>query len=161
MRAHWAKMQNAALETPESFERIDRRSLEAQREEAEQERDKLQAHVTELESMIDGQPTARRGSLGSVYEAAWEALLFGVESPTQPVEVQHSPSPSEGEPVRGLAIMKARQRERRRERDREEQLALRRPLSLKESIWDSLDKIGWEKFSPLDRDGLSNAMARI
>ena len=54
MRAHWAEMQNAALERSGSIDRVDHRSLEAQREEAEQERDKLQERVTELESVIDG-----------------------------------------------------------------------------------------------------------
>ena len=54
MRAHWAAMQNAALERSGAIDRVDHRSLEAQREEAEQERDKLQERVTELESVIDG-----------------------------------------------------------------------------------------------------------
>ena len=54
MRAHWAEMQNVALERSGSIDRVDHRSLEAQREEAEQERDKLQERVTELESVIDG-----------------------------------------------------------------------------------------------------------
>ena len=52
MRAHWAEMQNAALERSGSIDRVDHRSLEAQREEAEQERDKLQERVTELETVI-------------------------------------------------------------------------------------------------------------
>ena len=54
MRAHWAEMQNQALERSGAIDRVDHRSLEAQREEAEQERDKLQERVTELESVIDG-----------------------------------------------------------------------------------------------------------
>ena len=54
MRAHWAEIQNAALEQSGAIDRVDHRSLEAQREEAEQERDKLQERVTELESVIDG-----------------------------------------------------------------------------------------------------------
>jgi len=54
MRAHWAEMQNAALERSGSIDRVDHRSLEAQREEAEQERDQLHERVTELESVIDG-----------------------------------------------------------------------------------------------------------
>ena len=54
MRAHWAYLQNAALERSGANDRVDHRSLEAQREEAEQERDKLQERVTELESVIDG-----------------------------------------------------------------------------------------------------------
>ena len=54
MREHWANLQNQALERAGSIDRVDHRSLEAQREEAEQERDQLQERVTELESMIDG-----------------------------------------------------------------------------------------------------------
>jgi len=54
MRAHWAEMQNAALERSGAIDRVDHRSLEAQREEAERERDKLQERVTELETVIDG-----------------------------------------------------------------------------------------------------------
>ena len=54
MRAHWADMQNAALERSGAIDRVDHRSLEAQREEAEHERDKLQERVTELETVIDG-----------------------------------------------------------------------------------------------------------
>jgi len=48
MRAHWADMQNAALEKSGALDRVDHRSLEAQREEAEQERDKLQERVTRM-----------------------------------------------------------------------------------------------------------------
>ena len=47
-------MQNAALEKSGAIDRVDHRSLEAQREDAEQERDNLQERVTELESVIDG-----------------------------------------------------------------------------------------------------------
>ena len=54
MRAHWADMQNQALERSGAVDRVDHRSLEAQREEAEHERDKLQERVTELEFVIDG-----------------------------------------------------------------------------------------------------------
>ena len=54
MRAHWADMQNAALERSGAIDRVDHRSLKAQREEAEQQRDKLQERITELESVIDG-----------------------------------------------------------------------------------------------------------
>ena len=54
MREHWANLQNQALERAGSIDRVDHRSLEAQREEAEQERDRLQERVTELESVIDG-----------------------------------------------------------------------------------------------------------
>jgi len=278
MRAHWAEMQNAALEQSGSIDRVDHRSLEAQRKEAEQERDKLQERVTELESVIDGyamqlvepgnderwngmrgfevnrewhdveeaererkklepqlqaqtlraaeldrapqiklgpaasamerkerrraalegvdyQPTTERGEIvqaaqeqlsfaddarerfdaartaysearelgfsrtRSAYEAAREALLFGVELSAQQIEVQRNPSPAEHEPVRGLTRLKARQEDQNRERDQEEQLSLKRPPSLEESIWDSLDNIGREQ-SP-DRDGSSDAMDRI
>ena len=54
MRAHWADMQNRALEKSGAIDRVDHRSLEAQREEAEQECNKLQERVMELESVIDG-----------------------------------------------------------------------------------------------------------
>ena len=54
MREHWANLQNLALDRAGSIDRVDHRSLEAQREEAEQERDQLQERVTELESVIDG-----------------------------------------------------------------------------------------------------------
>jgi len=280
MRAHWAEMQNAALERSGSVDRVDHRSLEAQREEAEQERDKLQERVTELESVIDGyamqlvepgnggrwngmrglevnrewhdveqaererkklepqlqlqtvraaaldrapqiklgpaasamerkerrraalerteyQPVTERGQIvqaaqeqhsfaedarerfdaartaysearelgfsrtRSAYEAAREALLFGVESSVEQTEVQRSPSPAEREPVRGLARVKARQQEREREREQAEQRALKRLPALEESIWDSLDKIGREQSSSPDPDGTSDAMERI
>lgn len=95
----------------------------------------------------------------SVYEAAREALLFGVDSSVEQAEVQRSPSLTEREPLRGLARTKARRQEREHEREREPQLALKRPPSLEESIWDSLDKIGREQ--SLDRDGTSDAMDRI
>ena len=273
-------MQNAALEKSGAIDRVDHRSLEAQREEAEQERDKLQERVTELESVIDGyamqlfepgnderwngmrgfevnrewhdveqaerdrktlerqlqaqtlraakldrepqiklgpaasamerkarqraqelgteyKPATERGEIvqaaqdqvsivddarerfdaartaysearelgfsrtRSVYEAAREALLFGVEDSAQEIKVQRHPSPADREPVRGLARMKARQQERQREREQEEQRALKRPPSLEESIWASLDKIGREQSSSPDRDGTSDAMDRI
>jgi len=54
MREHWANLQNQALERAGSIDRVDHRSLEAQRVEAEQERDRLQERITELESVIDG-----------------------------------------------------------------------------------------------------------
>ena len=280
MRAHWAEMQNQALERSGAIDRVDHRSLETQREEAEQERDKLQERVTELESVIDGyamqliepgnnerwngmlsfeingewhdveqaererkrlepqlqartlraaeldrtpqiklgpaasaierkerrraeiegvdyQPTTERGEIvkaaqeqfsiadearerfdaartaysqarelgfsrmRSAYEAAREALLFGVEPSIQQVQIQRSPLPSEREPVRGLAHVKARQQERQREREREEQRALKRPPSLEESIWDSLDKIGRDNSPSPEQEVTSDAMARV
>jgi hypothetical protein len=91
----------------------------------------------------------------SAYEAAREALLFGVESSVEQTEVQRNPLSAKREPVRGLARMKARQQERKRE----DQRALKRPPSLEESIWDPLDKIGREQ--PHDRGGASDAMERI
>jgi hypothetical protein len=97
----------------------------------------------------------------STYEAAREALLFGVEPSSEQMETQRSPSPAEREPVRGLARMQARQQERERDREREEQRALKRPPSLEESIWDSLDKIGREQSPSPDREGASDAMDRI
>jgi hypothetical protein len=278
MRAHWAEMQNAAFERSGAIDRVDHRSLEVQREEAEQERDKLQERVTKLESVIDGyamqliepgnderwngmrgfevnrewhnveqaererkklepqlrmqtlraavldrapqiklgpavsamerkerqraleqgteyRPVTERGEIvqaaqeqfsfaddarerfdaartaysearelgfsrtRSAYEAAREALLFGVESPSEQVEIQRHSAPRDRAPIRGLARVKARHEERQRERERDEQFALKRPPSLEESIWDSLDKIGREQ-SP-DRDGTSDAMERI
>ena len=284
MRTHWADMQNAALERSGAIDRVDHRSLEEQREEAEQQRDKLQERVTELESVIDGyavqlvepdnlerwdgmrgfevnrewddiedaererkkleaqlqmqtlraaeldrapqiklgpaasaierkerrraelegveyQPTTERGEIvlaaqeqfsiadearerfdaartaysearelgfsrmRSVYEAAREALLFGVEPSIQQVQIQRSPLPPEREPVRGLAHVKARQQERQREREREqeqeEQRALKRPPSLEESIWDSLDKIGRDNSPSPEQEVTSDAMARV
>ena len=97
----------------------------------------------------------------SAYKAAREALLFGIESPVEQVEVQRSPSQTEREPIRGLARMKARQEERHREREQDEQLSLKRLPSLEESIWDSLDIIGREQSSSPDRDGTRDAMDRI
>ena len=280
MRAHWADMQNQALERSGAVDRVDHRSLEAQREEAEHERDKLQERVTELEFVIDGyamqlvepgnndrwngmrgfevnrewhdieeaererkkleqqlqaqtlraakldrapqiklgpaasaierkarqraqelgtkyQPTTERGEIvqaaqeqfsiadeararfdaarnaysearelgfsrmRSAYEAAREALLFGVEPSIQQVQIQRSPLPPEREPVRGLAHVKARQQERQRERGREEQRALKRPPSLAESIWDSLDKIGRDNSPSPEQEVTSDAMARV
>ena len=87
--------------------------------------------------------------------------MFGVESSVEQLEEQRGPLQAEHEPVRGLARMKARQEERNREREREEQIALKRPPSLEESMWDSLDKIGREQSSLPDRDGTSDAMERI
>ena len=280
MRAHWATLQNQALERSGAIDRVDHRSLEAQREEAEQERDRLQELVTELESVLDGyamqlvepdtverwdqmnsreqdkewdavqkaewdrktaeqqlhiatlraaeldrapqvklgpsasamerkamqharehgtdyEPATERGEsvqeaqqefsfieetkerfeaacaayseareLGfsrtrSAFEAAREALLFGVELSADQAEIQRTPSPIEREPVRGLAWMKVRQQERERARERDEQRALQRPPSRKESIWDSLDKIGREQPSAPNCDGESDAMERI
>ena len=283
MRAHWAEMQNAALERSGSIDRVNHRSLEAQREEAEQERDQLQERVTELESVIDGyamqlvepdnnerwngmssidvnrewydvekaerdrktleqqlqaktlhaakldrapqiklgpaasamerkerrradlegtecteyNPATERGEIvqaakdqspivedarerfdaartaysearelgfsltRSVYEAAREALLFGVEESPQEIGVQRHPLLADREPVRGLTRVKAGQKERQREREREEQRPLIRPSSLEESIWASLDKIGLEQSSSAGRDGTNDAMDRI
>jgi len=53
-RTRLGAMQNDALERSGSIERVDHRSLEAQREEAQQERDQLQERVRKLESVIDG-----------------------------------------------------------------------------------------------------------
>lgn len=280
MRAHWADMQNAALERSGAIDRVDHRSLEAQREEAEQERDKLQERVTELESVIDGyamqlvepdnlerwdgmrsidvnrewhdiedaererkkletllqmqairaaeldrapqiklgpaasamerkerrraelqgvdyQPTTERGEIiqaaqeelsivedakerfdaartaysearklgfsrtRSAYEAAREALLFGVEPSVDQAETLHTPSQIEREPVRGLARMKACQKVREGALEQEEQRALKRPPSCEESIWTSLEKIGREQSPSADRDKTSDAMERI
>ena len=97
----------------------------------------------------------------SVYEAAREALLFGVEDSAQEIEVSATPCPQIASLFEGLARMQARQQERQREREREEQRALIRPPSLEESIWASLDKIGLEQSSSPDRDGTSDAMDRI
>ena len=99
--------------------------------------------------------------VGNVGNAGREALLFGVEDTAQEIEVQRHPSPAERGPVRGLARMKARQQERQRERELEEQRALKRPPSLEENIWASLDKIGREQSSSADRDGTNDAMDRI
>ena len=280
MRAHWADMQNAALEKSGALDRVDHRSLEAQREEAEQERDKLQERVTELESVIDGyamqlvelgnderwngmrgfevnrewndveqaererkklepqlqaqtlraakldrapqiklglaasaierkerrraelegvdyQPTTERGEIvqaaqeqfsiadearerfdaartaysearelgfsrtRSAYEAAREALLFGVDSSVEQPEIRRDVLQDEHSPVRGIARMENRQREResrqRPESTRESERAPRRHAS----VWDALDEIGREQGTSQEQSISNDAMARI
>ena len=280
MRAHWADMQNQALERSGAMDRVDHRSLEAQREEAEQERDKLQERVTELESVIDGyaiqlvepgnderwnsmrgfevnrewheieeaererkalepqlqaetlraakldrapqiklgpaasaierkerrrtevdgveyQPTTERGEIiqtaqehssiadearerfdaartaysearelgfsliRSAYEAAREALLFGVEPSVKQTDVERERPEFERSPVRGIARMESRQRDRenrqRPESTRDSERAPRRQAS----VWDALDEIGLEQETPQEQSVSSEAMARI
>ena len=280
MRAHWADMQNAALEKSGALDRVDHRSLEAQREEAEQERDKLQERVTELESVIDGyamqlvepgnderwngmrgfevnrewndveqaererkklepqlqaqtlraakldrapqiklglaasaierkerrraelegvdyQPTTERGEIvqaaqeqfsiadearerfdaartaysearelgfsrtRSAYEAAREALLFGVDSSVEQPEIRRDVLQDEHSPVRGIARMENRQREResrqRPDSTRESERAPRRHAS----VWDALDEIGREQGTSQEQSISNDAMARI
>ena len=284
MRAQWAEMQNQALERSGATDRVDHRSLEAQREEAEQERDRLQESVTELESVIDGyamqlvepsnherwngmlsfdvnrewhdiedaererkkleaqlqvqtlravkldrtpqvklgpaasamerkarqraqelgtkyQPTTERGEIvqaaqeqfsiadearerfdaarnaysearelgfsrmRSAYEAAREALLFGVEPSIQQVKVQRNPSLPERETVRGLARVKARRMEREelQNKSQEKEISGQRESEREReaSVWDALDNIGHEQSTSPDRDGANDAIERI
>lgn len=65
MRALWAERQNAALEQVGTVERVDHRTLEAQRETAEAERDRLEAaleqrHRAEAEAREQENPGSRR-----------------------------------------------------------------------------------------------------
>ena len=280
MRAHWAAMQNAALERSGAIDRVDHRSLEAQREEAVRERDKLQERVTELESVIDGyamqlvepetlerwdgmssidvnrewhdiedaererkkletqlqmqaihaaeldrapqiklgpaasamerkarqraqelgtkyQPTTERGEIvqaaqekfsiadeakerfdaartaysearelgfsrtRSAYEAAREALLFGVEPSVEQTDVEPERPEIDRTPVRGFARMEGRQRERRREPSQEPARESERVPQRQTSIWDALDEIGREQESPQEKSVSNEAMARI
>ena len=276
MRTHWAEMQNAALEKSGAIDRVDHRSLEAQREEAEQERDKLQDRVTDLESVIDGyalqlvepdnlkrwdgmrsidvnrewddiedaererkkleaqlqiqtiraaeldrapqiklgpaasamerkarqrarelgteyQPTTERGEIvqaaqeqstftsearerfdaartaysearelgfsrtRSAYEAAREALLFGVELAVEQPEIRRDVLQNERNSVRESARIGSRQREREGQQSRQPERAPPRQAS----VWDALDEIGREQVTPQDQSISSEAMTRI
>ena len=280
MRAHWAEMQNAALERSGALDRVDHRSLEAQREEAEQERDKLQERATELESMIDGyamqlvepgnderwngmrgfevnrewhdveeaererkklepqlqaqtlraakldrtpqiklgtrasaierkerrrsgiggvdyQPTTERGEIvqaaqeqhsfaedarerfdaarsaygearelgfsriQSAYEAAREALLFGVEPSVEQSKPERGRLEIERSPLRGLATIKSRQRERGSQRNQEPAREPERAPPRQTSVWDALDEIGREQETLQEQSVSSEAIARI
>ena len=284
MRAHWAEMQNAVLEKSGAIDRVDHRSLEAQREEAEQERDKLQERVTELESVIDGyamqliepdtlgrwdgmrsidvnrewhdiedaererkkletqlqiqtirtaeldrapqiklgpaasamerkerrraelegvdyQPTTERGEIvqaaqeqlsivedarerfdaartaysearelgfsrmRSAYEAAREALLFGVERETQEPTVERHLTKEESTPLRGIARLKAerleREKHQKQEQERDVPSPREREPEREASVWDALDCIGREPPSPHDQTTASNAIQRV
>ena len=284
MRAHWANMQNAALERSGATDRVDHRSLEAQRQEAEQERDTLQERITELESMIDGYamqlvepdnlermdalnsrdqdkewdavqraewdrktaeqrlhiamlraaelerapqvklglnasamerkamqharergtdyaPTTERGEyaqdalkqlsfaedarerfdaartayseareLGfsrtrSAYEAAREALLFGVEQETEKSEFLHYLTHEETKSLRGIARLKAERFEREeRQNQKQEQepsIANEREPEREASVWDALEGIGREPPPSHDQATKTDAMERI
>ena len=280
MRAHWAEMQNQALERSGAIDRVDHRSLEAQREEAEQERDKLQERVTELESVIDGyamqlvepgnderwngmrgfevnrewhdveqaererkkleqqlqaqtlravkldrapqiklgpaasamerkarqraqelgtkyQPITERGDvvqaareqssmvedarerfdaartaysearelgfsrMRSAYEAAREALLFGVEPSVEQTDVERERVEIEHGPVRGIARMESRQRERENRQHSESTRDSERTPRRHASVWDALDEIGHEQGTPQEQSVSNDAMARV
>ena len=284
MRAHWADMQNAALERSGALDRVDHRSLEAQRQEGEQERDRLQERVTELESVIDGyamqlvepdnlerlnrmvpraqdkewdavqraewdrktaehklhfatikaaeldrapqiklgpsasamerkamkqardhstdyEPATERGEsvheaqeqlsfvedakerfdaahtayseareLGfsrtrSAYEAAREALLFGVEQETEKSTIERQLTQDEPTPLRGMARLKARRMEREELQARKQERETSRPRKDRSereaSIWDALDGIGRVQNSTRDQSETSDAMTRI
>ena len=285
MRAHWAEMQNAALERSGSIERVDHRSLEAQREEAEEERDKLQERVTELESVIDGyamqlvepdnldrmdamlwqdidkewdtaqraewdrktaeqqlhfatiraaeldrapqvklgpsasamerkamqharehgaqyEPATERGAgvqeaqeqlsyvedarerfdavrtaysearefgfsrTRSAYEAAREALLFGVEQATEKPTIDLHLNQDEPEPLRGIARLKAErlEREQRQNQKQEQEFSNPRKPEREASVWDALDDIGREPalsgHQPVARDAMQRVQER-
>jgi len=59
MRGDWADRQNLALERAGSVERVDHRSLEAQREKAEAQRDRL-ARWMEVSKAVDPEPLERK-----------------------------------------------------------------------------------------------------
>ena len=284
MRAHWADMQNAALERSGALDRVDHRSLEAQREEAEQERDQLQERVIALETVIDGyamqlvepgntdrwngmrgyevnrewhdveqaererkklepqlqiqtlraveldrapqiklgpaasamerkarqraqelgtkyQPITERGEIvqaaqeqlsfaedarerfeaartaysearelgftrtRSIYEAAREALLFGVEQETeQPTHERHLIQEPPA-PLRGIARLKAERLERDERQSQKQEREISSPREREPeheaSVWDALDGIGREQSSSPDRERSSDAMGRI
>ena len=282
MREHWANLQNQALERAGSMDRVDHRSLEAQREEAEQERDRLQERVTELESMIDGyamqlvepdnlermdamlskdidqewdtaqraewdrktteqqlhfatiraaeldrapqvklgpsasamerkamqhareqgtqyEPATERGEgvqeaqkqlsfagearerfdaartayseareLGfsrtrSAFEAAREALLFGVEQETEEPKIERRLTREEPAQLRGIASSKAErlEREQLQGQKREPEFSGPREHEREASVWDALDGIGREPASPHDQTKASDAMQRV
>ena len=280
MRAHWAEMQNAALERSGAIDRVDHRSLEAQRDEAEQERDKLQERVTELESVIDGyamqlvepeilerwngmlsfdvnrewydiekaererktleqqlqaqtlraakldrapqiklgpaasamerkerrraelegmeyQPTTERGEIvqaaqqqlsivedarerfdaartaysearelgfsrtRSAYEAAREALLFGVEPLVERTDVERERLEIERSPVREIVRMESLQRERESQQRPEFTREPERAPPRQTSVWDALDGIGREQETPHEQSISGEAMTRI
>ena len=259
---------------------MDHRSLEAQREEAEQERDKLQERVTELESVIDGyamqlvepetlerwdgmrsidvnrewhdiedaererkkletqlqiqtiraaeldrapqiklgpaasamerkerrraelegvnyRPATERGEIvqaaqeqtsiadearerfdaartaynearelgfsrtRSVYEAAREALLFGIEPSIEKTDVEHSRAETERRPLRGFGRIESRERERRIQQNQESRREPERAPRRHASVWDALDEIGREQETPQEQSVTSDAMARI
>ena len=282
MREHWANLQNQALERAGSIDRVDHRSLEAQRVEAEQERDRLQERVTELESVIDGyamqlvesdnleridamlskdidqewdtaqraewerktaeqklyfatiraaeldrapqvklgpsasamerkarqhardqateyEPATERGEgvqeaqeqlsfvddarerfdaartayseareLGfsrtrSAFEAAREALLFGIEHETEKPTLQNHLTQDEPTPLRGVARLKAEssKREKHQKQEREVPSTREREPEREASVWDALDDIGREPPSPHDQTTTIDAMQRI
>ena len=280
MRAHWADMQNQALERSGAIDRVDHRSLEAQREEAEQERDKLQERVTELESVIDGyamhlvepetlerwdgmrsidvnrewhdienaererkkletqlqmqtiraaeldrapqiklgpaasalerkerrraefegmeyQPTTERGEIvqaaqeqlsivedarerfdaartaysearelgfsrtRSAYEAAREALLFGVEPSVERTDVERVRLEIERSSVRGIPRLENHHSERGRQPSQERARESEQAPPRQASVWDALDEIGREQRTPQEQSVSNEAMTRI
>ena len=280
MREHWANLQNQALERAGAINRVDHRSLEAQREEAEQERDQLQERVTELGSVIDGyamqlvepdnldrmdamlwqdidkewdtaqrtewerktteqqlhfatiraaeldrapqvklgpsasamerkamqyareqateyEPATERGAgvqeaqkqlsfaedarerfdaartayseareLGfsrtrSAFEAAREALLFGVEQENKKPTTDRHLNLDKPTPLRGIARLRAERLEREQRQSYKREPEISGPREREPSVWDALDEIGRESASPHNQTTASDAIQRI
>ena len=77
----------------------------------------------------------------SAYEAAREALLFGVEPPVKSRDFERDTSPLERVPARGRTRLEARKQDR--EQNRKAMDGSERARFREASVWDALDAIGY------------------
>jgi len=101
----------------------------------------------------------------SAFEAAREALLFGIEHETEKPTRQHHLTQDEPKPLRGIARLKAerleREKHRKQEQERDVPSPREREPEREASVWDALDDIGREPPSPHDSPTASDAMQRV
>lgn len=97
----------------------------------------------------------------SAYEAAREALQFGIEPEREKPTIERHPTQDEPTPLRGIARLKAERLEREELEARKQKRETSRPRMCEPSIWDALDGIGREQVSKPDQSTTSDAMQRI
>lgn len=96
----------------------------------------------------------------SAFEAAREALLFGVKPESEKQTIEHHLIREKPEPLRGIARSKREQRQSQKQ-ERETSSPRQREPAREVSVWDALDGIGREQPPPHGQAGANDAMKRI
>ena len=97
----------------------------------------------------------------SVYEAAREALLFGVEPSVEQTDVDRKRPEVERIPVSGFGWTESYERGRASPRNQETARKDERAPPRQTSVWDALDEIGRERETTQEQSASTDAMARI
>ena len=101
----------------------------------------------------------------SAFEAAREALLFGIEHGTEKPTLQHHLTQGEPAPLRGIARLKVerleREKHQKQDQERDVPSPREREPEREASVWDALDDIGREAPPAHDQTTSSDAMQRI